>query len=241
MKDFKYLINPTEEYKQKGIESLHYCKYSYGETTWYCGYVTLNKTHPLYDVDDIESTFCEELTSLDVHGGITYSNRTDKELVIGFDQNHSSDHNSTINDDAVYVTNEIHRLADQLCNIYTKYNAFVKKRKIITNWYINDFLDMANDLSGASDHLEHGINSLSDEYFEKHIETLWLEEFKNTEREGRKEFLLWNFGQDEENILLSLGERVRDALLDEGKFSISMDDLYEEAEIEYEENLKNNK
>src|SRR5665647_530676 len=60
------------------------CYIARNYTASWCGYVKIEKNHPLWqkDEDDIENC-------IDVHGGITYSNL--KELTIGFDCAHCFD------------------------------------------------------------------------------------------------------------------------------------------------------
>lgn len=118
----KELLALKKHYKTKGIDKLHYVRHSVDGDTWYCGYVTLNENHPLHGVSNIENTWCDALRGIDIHGGITYSQRVGDKLIIGFDQNHSGDRGSNINSTMNYVASETHSLAGQLCLIYDKHN-----------------------------------------------------------------------------------------------------------------------
>ncbi len=71
--------------------------------TWLCGYVYLPETHPYY-------TFTSEnqLTHLDVHGGITFVDGG----IIGFDCAHIGDSRESQNE--LFVTQELENLVGQL-------------------------------------------------------------------------------------------------------------------------------
>jgi len=90
-------------------------------TDWFCGYIIIPKTNPLYakidsakNVDDIV---------IDVHGGVTYYEPVDKfdedikidGIVIGFDCNHAGDITEIQNRE--YTIAEIERIAQQLMQL----------------------------------------------------------------------------------------------------------------------------
>ena len=233
----KRLLSLQQEYKERGIKNLYYVKHSNPDCSWYCGYVTVGKDHPLYDSDDVESTWAGVYHGLDIHGGITFASlrREDEELTIGFDQNHSGDMSTKINDDDRYVASETHHLARQLCEMYDSKKGSSDYRKKVTDWYIDEFLEMKDDTVGISDHLEHIINEVSDEYFAQNIETMYEEEMVRLKVEAKDKCLLHYFSgsdQEQESTLISLGQRVRDALYENGEFFINADQIAMECECE---------
>lgn len=86
---------------------------------WYCGYVIIPKTHPLYlkEYFDFENEYI-----LSVHGGITFSGFLDwlsepsnKNYALGFDCNHADDNMKKCN--LAYVKKQCEYLAEQLKRI----------------------------------------------------------------------------------------------------------------------------
>ena len=232
----KRLLSLQQEYKERGIKNLYYVKHSNPDYTWYCGYVTVGKDHPLYESEDTEP-WSGVYDGIDIHGGITFTSlrKQDEELTIGFDQNHSGDMSSGINDDDRHVASETHSLARQLCKMYDSKKSSGDYRKKVTDWYIDEFLEMKDDTVGISDHLEHIINEVSDEYFAYNIEPMYEEEMARLEQEAKDKCLEHYFGgsdQEQEATLIELGRRVKEALYEDGKFSIDADTLIMECECE---------
>jgi len=243
----KRLLNLVREYKSKGIKNLYYVKHSNPQDTWYCGYVTLGKDHPLYGYDDVENTWAGVYSKLNVHGGITFSSLSisDEELIIGFDQNHSGDMESGINDNVNFVASEVHHLARQLCKMYDNMNNVIdadknlrEYKKKVTDWYIDDFLGLKDDVTGLSDHFENLVKGVNDEYFAKNIEPLYVEEHEVT----TEKVLDWYFSgsdQEQESTLIDLGRRVKDSLFESGEFYISADQIADECAEVYNDENKN--
>lgn len=83
---------------------------------WYCGYVSIPKSSPLYgvDIDD------DVIYLIDVHGGITYADNLapeyeEDEFFLGFDCNHYGDNPSVQNKD--FVLSECKKLVDQIIDL----------------------------------------------------------------------------------------------------------------------------
>ena len=107
-----------------------------------CGYIYIPKWHPLYKSFENEESLYN--LNLSVHGGITYSEKDEKNLVIGFDCAHLGDltpslyinlNRTAINNnetyrDMEYVINETKNLAQQIHELYPK----IEER--LTNFYI---------------------------------------------------------------------------------------------------------
>jgi hypothetical protein len=243
----KRLLNLVKEYKSKGIKNLYYVKHSNPEYTWYCGYVTVGKDHPLYDSYDVDNEWSSAYDELNVHGGITFvvRNKPNEELTIGFDQNHSGDMSSNINDDDRFVASETHSLARQLCKMYDNMNNVIdadkslrEYKKKVTDWYIDDFLGLKDDVTGLSDHFENLVKGVSDEYFSENIEPLYVEEHEVT----TEKVLDWYFSgsdQEQESTLIDLGRRVKDSLFESGEFYISADQIADECAEVYNDENKN--
>lgn len=72
---------------------------------WYCGYVQLPVNHPLCGINDIDNI---KITSLRIHGGITYNEHN----VLGFDCMHIDDNIVDCNEE--FVRRQLIDLIDQL-------------------------------------------------------------------------------------------------------------------------------
>lgn len=74
-------------------------------TPYYCGYVILPQDEPLP---------AEILSSIDVHGGVTFDRVSGEVLVYGFDCNHADDYQRAELRDVEWLTCEVEHLANQL-------------------------------------------------------------------------------------------------------------------------------
>ncbi len=80
---------------------------------WWNGYVSIPKEHPCYEKDygDIHNMY-----DIDVHGGLTYSNKEGNRWVIGFDTGHIGDTSEYWTEEK--VKEEADRLKDQLKKLW---------------------------------------------------------------------------------------------------------------------------
>lgn len=92
-KGYNYIVK-----KLQGTSSL--------QNHWFNGYVEIPKGHKLYNVH------YEDLYSLEVHGGLTFSRMVDDKYWLGFDTAHYGD--NPIKCDEVYVEKELESLIDQI-------------------------------------------------------------------------------------------------------------------------------
>lgn len=92
-KGYNYIVK-----KLQGTSSL--------QNHWFNGYVEIPKGHKLYNVH------YEDLYSLEVHGGLTFSRTVDDKYWLGFDTARYGD--NPIKCDEVYVEKELESLIDQI-------------------------------------------------------------------------------------------------------------------------------
>lgn len=85
IKHVGYTMSKEQKQKREALEMFGYVP----NMDWFCGYVIIPEGHPLYgkhysDLYDTPMDIC-------VHGGVTFTDKTEHGWMIGFDCNHSMD------------------------------------------------------------------------------------------------------------------------------------------------------
>lgn len=95
--------NIVSEFDEAGL----HCCIRMGLMGFYCGYVMIPKTHPLYGIVDLND---KRLWKLKVNGGITYVDMNDDVSIFGWDAGHSfNETNPFYKDDAEEETRALAR------------------------------------------------------------------------------------------------------------------------------------
>ena len=132
----KRKTRPEKEWTHSGLK----CHITFQEECWRCGYVTIPKSHPCYNMgyDDIP---------IDVHGGLTFSNG---EGCFGFDCAHAGDINSNEHDREGHfwtiddVEKETNSIAEQFKKITVK-DCFEHKLQWMPDWFKKHLLTLGVD------------------------------------------------------------------------------------------------